>query len=167
MDFLKSHTDLNFRSDIISTKIKNEYNEETDFLTGDRVVYVQTDFSPVFPEEATIGDVPCRIWHYTQTLQCRRCMQSGHRAYEHDKCEAYNPPLDDVTIFWETHDPLSNFYMCKIKMYGKIFRNSEQIYQWCKLRFIERNDLAAEVLRCKTAKEVKKTFQTKFHTMNS
>ena len=40
-------------------------------------------------------------------------------------------------------------------MYGKIFGNSEQIYQWCRLRFSERNDLAAEVLRCKTAKQVK------------
>ncbi len=155
MQFLQSHPNLTLRSEIISNKILNEYNEETEYLSGDRHVYVQTDFSPVLPQEILIGDSKCRIWHYTQPLVCKRCGADDHRAYDTEKCMAYIPKPDDIKIFWRNNDPLSNFYMCKIRIYGKTFHSSEQAYQWAKLLFLGENSMAEEVLRCRTAKQAK------------
>ena len=48
--------------------------------SGERYVYVETDFEPVLPQEVTIGNAQCRIWHYTQPLKCRKL---GNRGIEH------------------------------------------------------------------------------------
>ena len=155
MEYLSSHPNLTLRSAIISNKILDENNRETKFLNGEKMIYVQTDFSPVFPKEATIGDVTCRIWHYTQKQNCKRCNGNGHRAYQTDLCDAYSPERPDTQIFWETSNPLSNFFICRIRIFGKLFNSSEQCYQWCKTRFIKRSDLAEKIMKCRTGKQVK------------
>ena len=155
LEFLSTHPTLKLRSNIISKKIMNEHNQETEFRSGERYVYVETDFEPVLPQEVTIGNAQCRIWHYTQPLKCRRCHNMGHRAYDHEKCPAYIEKPNDIQIFWENSDPLSNFYMCKIRIYGQTFRSVEHAYTWSKLRFAKYDEMAKESMYCKTARDVK------------
>ena len=37
------------------------HNQETEFRSGDRYVYVKTNFEPVLPQEVTIDNAQCRI----------------------------------------------------------------------------------------------------------
>ena len=96
------------------------HNQETEFRSGDQYMYVKTNFEPVLPQEVTIDNAQCRIWHYRQPLKCRRCHHMGHRAYDHKKCPAYIDKPNDIQIFWENSDPLSNFYMCKMGKHSAV-----------------------------------------------
>lgn len=147
---------LILRSDIISHKVRDEHNNDTEFLSGDRHMYVQTDFSPVFPEEIKFSGNPCRVWHYTQENVCRRCKEEGHRAFNTDQCPAFiDSPIDNITFFSQSSDPLCNFYQCNIRIYGEKFRSSEAAYQWAKMRFIGRYDYAHDIMRSSSAVQAK------------
>ncbi len=63
------------------------------------------------------------------------------------------PP--NIKIFWESSNPLSNFYLCRIKIYGKLFRSAEHAYVWCKLRFAGNPELTEQIRHYRTAKQVK------------
>ena len=67
-------------------------------------------------------------------------------------CDAYSPERPDTQIFWETSNPLSNFFICRIRIFGKLFHSSEQDGA---MRFINRSDLAEKIMKCRTAKQVK------------
>ena len=52
MKYLRDQPQLTIRSNVITGKIRNSNNELTDFLNGDRYVYVEQGFSPVLDQQA-------------------------------------------------------------------------------------------------------------------
>lgn len=60
----------------------------------------------------------------------------------------------DKVIFWGSF--LSNWYPCKIKYNGLDFSSSEQLFMWMKAKHFKDEEIADEILNCKTPKESKK-----------
>ena len=60
----------------------------------------------------------------------------------------------DKVIFWGSF--LSNWYPCKIKYKGLDFSSSEQLFMWMKAKHFKDEEIADEILKCKTPKEAKK-----------
>ena len=61
---------------------------------------------------------------------------------------------DDVIIFWKQHNVFSNFHMCNLSVFG-----IEHAYQYCKLRYIDQEELADEILLCDTPRQAKTSLQ--------
>ena len=155
MKYLRDQPQLIIRSNVVAGKIRNGNNELTDFLNGDRYVYVEQGFSPVLDQQAMIDGHMCRVWHPNQALKCTRCSQHGHRTTESDKCPAYIDEPEEVDIFWLSNNTFSNFYMCNINIFDLDFKSAEHCYQYCKLRYIGQNELAQDVLLCDTPRQAK------------
>ena len=60
----------------------------------------------------------------------------------------------DKVIFWGSF--LSNWYPCKIKYKELDFSSSEQLFMWMKAKHFKDEEIADEILKCKTPKEAKK-----------
>ena len=50
---------------------------------------------------------------------------------------------------------MSNYFPCRMKMHNIDFPSSEHAYQWRFLQYIDKSDLAEEVLKAPTAAEAK------------
>ena len=72
----------------------------------------------------------------------------------YDKCEAYIDDANVVTIK-SPKFPLCNYYPCRIKMHNMEFPSSEHAYHWRFLMYIDKPELAQEVLDAETAAEAK------------
>ena len=155
MNYLRTQPQIRIRSDVITGKIRNANNELTEFLNGDRYVYVEAGFSPVLEQETTINGHTCRIWHSNQAMKCKRCSGDNHRTTDAVECPAYIDEPEDVIIFWESKHVFSNFYMCNIKLFDLDFKSAEHCYQYCKLRYIGQDELAQEILLCDTPRQAK------------
>ena len=155
MKYLRSQSQLKLRSNIIAGKIRNNNNELTDFLNGDRYVYVEQRFSPVLEQEVMIDGHPCRVWHPNQALKCKGCSQDGHRTTDCDMCPAYIEEPKDAIIFWQSTHIFSNFYMCNFRLFDLDFKSSEHCYQYCKLKYIGQEEHAHDVLHCDTPRQAK------------
>ena len=68
-------------------------------------------------------------------------------------------PIDisdqNVLIVKSPKHPMSNYFPCHIKMHNIYFPSSEHAYQWRFLRYIEKSNLADEVMKAPTAAEAK------------
>ena len=155
IQFLREHSNVTLRSSIVCDRIRDNNNHLTDCFNGNRHVYVQSGFTPVLPEIATIGNHKCRIYHESQALSCKRCHEDGHRAIDINVCPAYIPEDNTIQIFWRSWDPLSNFYECKLEIYDHVFYSSEHAYQYQKMAHIGNEKLANEVLQAQTPKDAK------------
>ena len=155
IQFLREHSNVTLRSSIVCDRIRNNNNHLTDCFNGNRHVYVQSGFTPVLPEIATIGNHKCRIYHESQALSCKRCHEDGHRAIDINVCPAYIPEDNTIQIFWRSWDPLSNFYECKLEIYDHVFYSSEHAYQYQKMAHIGNEKLANEVLQAQTPRDAK------------
>ena len=96
-NYLRTQPQIRIRSDVITGKIRNANNELTEFLNGDRYVYVEAGFSPDLEQEATINGHTCRIWHSNQAMKCKRCSEDDHRTTDADKCTLMNQKM---LSFW-------------------------------------------------------------------
>ena len=148
-----NYPEIYLRSNIINGKVRNSNNELTDYLNGDRYIYVRQGFAAL-PKELTIGEQRCRVWHTSQSNKCKRCRMDGHKTESRD-CPAYIQVQNDNIIFWESKDVLSNFYPCDVSYADKVFKSSEHAYQYAKLDFLGESDMAAEVLAANTGKQAK------------
>ena len=151
----ENYTHICVRSKVMAARIMDQNNRPTDFLNGDRFLYVESGFDPVLPKEITIGDVQCRVWHPSQELKCKRCFDHGHRAHDVEKCPAYIESQKNARIFWKDSDVLSNFYKCSVYAFDRNFKSAEHAYQWAKLTYLDLHDLAEEVMNCGTPREAK------------
>ena len=131
MNYLRTQPQIRIRSDVITDKIRNANNELTEFLNGDRYVYVEAGFSPVLEQEATINGHTCGIWHTNQAMKCKQCCGDDHRTTDADKCPAYIDDQEDD------------------------FKSAEHCYQYCKLRNIGQEEIAQEILLCDTPRQAK------------
>ena len=157
LNFLeKEHPHILIRSNVIFARVPSRDNNLTQFLSGDRVVYVKQGFFPVLPKNAQINSEPCKIWHKNQEIICKRCGSDRHRGIDNDKCEAYdeNPNIEG---FRDDNHPCSNFYVCqsKITVFGKQWPTSEHPYQYRKLMENGYDELAEEIVNAPTARAAK------------
>ena len=71
---------IKLRSPVEYAKARNDQNELTEWLNGDRTVFVDS-FSDPLPRVTWIGDSKVRIYHRGQpkpVIKCTRCLQEGH-----------------------------------------------------------------------------------------
>ena len=110
LDYLSHRPNLTLRSSVISGKIRNHRNKLTDFLNGDRYVYVEAGFTPVLDPDVTLdGGHKCKVWHANQALKCKRCSNEGHRTTDINPCPAYDYDYDyDYEIILFRHKNKNN-----------------------------------------------------------
>ena len=152
--YLRDHPQIQVRSNIFYSRIRVN-NRNTNYRSGDRYVFVEANFSPPLPENTQIGHYNVRVWHRSQEMFCKRCNMNTHRTMETTECDNYRADRGTIIAFKEDWDILSNYFMCKISVYGHTFRSAEQAYQWRKCRDCLRDDLAAQILRAPTPHKAK------------
>ena len=149
LQFLDDQPGVIIKSKVVSGKIRNERNELTNYYSGERIVYVRGDFSPVLPMYTDIGTHKIRVWHSAQYDACKRCRHIDHGYLETDKCNAYLHD-DDVIAFRSPNYVLCNFYEAKFFVYNSYFTSVEQAYQWRKMKHIGQEAYALEISKSKT-----------------
>ena len=149
LQFLNDQPGVIIKSKVVSGKIRNERNELTNYYSGERIVYVKGDFSPVLPMYTDIGTHKIRVWHSAQYDACKRCRHIDHGYLETDKCNAYLHD-DDVIVFRSPNYVLCNFYEAKFFVYNSHFTSVEQAYQWRKMKLIGQEAYALEISKSKT-----------------
>ena len=87
----------------------------------------------------------CKIYHKLQENACRRCRNVGHLASDLSKCPAYIEDNDVIAIRFP-NCIYSNYYICKIRVFGMDFLSSEHAYQWRFAKDVGTNKLANEIL---------------------
>ena len=84
------------KTDAIHGRIRDEKsNILTQFLSGDRFVYVKGNFSPVLPSLANLNSSKCRIFHTSPKNACMRCR---HLTTDTERCEAYSNGLNVIIV---------------------------------------------------------------------
>ena len=155
MDYVYSQPDIHVKTrNMIHARLRNKAGQLTPFHSGDRFIYVRGGFRRALPSVVDIDHQRCRIFHHSQEQSCSRCRYIGHRIDDTASCEAYTNEQDIITIR-SPKNPLCNYYMCTISIYGHTFHSSEQAYQWKYTDYIGRNDLAQEILTTKTPEKAK------------
>ena len=158
-------------------KARNENNELTDWLNGDRIVFFDK-FEEPLSRKTWIGDTSIRIFHRDQSSMthkhCTNCHQDGDfkRQCTSEPCcivcnrnshcsgdkawpGTLKHKLKHVTTFAGKADPLSNFYPCEVKVLGMLHRSSEHAYQYSKVIQTGKDKVAERIL------EAKSTYQAK------
>ena len=159
-------------------KVRNERNELTDILNGDRIAFTEPFASPL-PRRTIIGSSHCVIFHRGQKRWdkplCNNCYQEGHfrnQCQNSSACVVCKQPGHSpgdvecpgtakhkhrcVTPFQGYEDPLSNFYPCQIKVFGVSTSSAEHAYQYSKAVQCGHPDVATEILSAKTALQAKR-----------
>ena len=154
LSFLRSQEGIIVKTGIIPARLRDNENRLTPFLSGDRFVYVKGNFSPVLHPSAILGGSKCKVLHKSQHEACLRCRHLNHKTHETHKCDAYSDDQEVITIK-SPLSPLSNYFMCSVKVFGHNFVSSEHAYQWRFLTYLDLHDLAHEVLNSSTAAEAK------------
>ena len=167
---------IKLKSAIGYAKARNEQNELTDWLNGDRFVFVEK-FDDPLPRKTWINDSSVRIFHRDQPstkAHCTKCHQEGHyksQCTDEYRCivckESGHMPGDErctgtakqnhkqVTAFAGRFDPLSNFYPCEVRIFGMKYRSSEHAYQYAKAIQIGKDKVANRILEATSAYQAK------------
>ena len=167
---------INMRGSVEYAKARNEKNELTEWLNGDRTVYVDS-FSDPLPRITWIGDSKVRIFHRGQpkpAVKCTRCQQDNHfrsQCTNEKAClvckQSGHEPGDvecpgtakqshkKVTVFSGRDNPLSNFFPCDIKVYGILHRSAEHAYQYTKAQQAGKDKIAERILQARSAYQAK------------
>ena len=128
----------------------------SNFMNGDRFIYVRGQFSPPFERNVMLGDYPVRIWHTSQSRSCLRCHLDDHSTNQTDKCAAYRPHQNNVEPFKHPNNVLTNYYPCDIKLDGQVFKSAEHCYLWHKCTDLMEPELAERVFSASTPEEAKR-----------
>ena len=60
------------------------------YINGDRIIYIAPNPTPPLLKETVIEGHPCKIWHKSQKIYCKRCDTHGHRTSDVGLCESYD-----------------------------------------------------------------------------
>ena len=154
LQYLNNQEGMTVKTGVIAGRLRDKNNNLTQYLSGDRIVYVKGNFSPVLHTVATINNNKCKIWHQSQKLACQRCRCLGHHTSEMDKCDAYVEDPDVITIRSPQY-VLCNYYPSHLKVFKTEFSSSEHVYQWRFLKHIGEDNMAQEVLESSSPAEAK------------
>ena len=141
LSFFRGLHHIRLKSKVIYARERIGGEAMSQYINGDRIIYIATNPTPPLPKETVIEGHPCRIWHKSQKNYCKRCDTHGHRTSDVGLCESYDADAP-VTPFRADSNPLSNFFKCRIDFQGQTFNSSEHIYQYTKCSFLNRSDLA-------------------------
>lgn len=158
-----------------------ETHQLSDWLNGDRICYAE-NFQTPLPRTAFIGDTKVRFFHEGQEQPteklCTRCYATDHfrsrcpnpascircRKASHgpgERCEAsLEVAQDDVRPIQGKEDVLSNFYPCKISVFGIEAKSAEHAYQYSKAIQKGEIDAAKKILEARNASDAK--YQSRF-----
>ena len=125
----------------------------SEWFNGDVIIYSRPLRTPL-PRYAYVADKTIRIFHNGQAAPeklCTRCFSKQHtrgqcrnsavcvrcrnpdKAPGHDDCVAMlQQPSDGVHAVYGADDPLSAFYNCDLKVFGRNFTSAEHAYQYTK-----------------------------------
>ena len=167
---------IKLKSKVEYSKTRDDNNELTDWLNGDRIIFVEK-FEDPLPRKTWINDTSVRIFHRDQPTSkpyCSRCHQDGHYRSQcvNDECcivckESNHQPGDEmcsgsakqphkhVTVFAGKNDPLSNFYPCDIRIFGVKHKSAEHAYQYSKAIQIGKDKIANRILEASSAYQAK------------
>ena len=154
-EFLMTQKQVHLTSDIFYDKIKDQYNIPTQYYNGDRYIFAVDNIKPPLPESAVIGGVQCKIWHRSQSVFCQRCKMRDHNTSDVDKCSSYIEH-QNVVAFKSPAHPFSNFHRCGIKLDGQIYPSAEHAYQFLKLTYLGKLDMAESVMNAHKAADAKR-----------
>ena len=124
------------------------------FINGDRFVYVSSDVTPPLPKETVIAGHPCRIWHPSQKNFCKRCASHGHRTVDVDICESHEADCV-VAASRADRNPLRNYYMSNITHADMNYTSVEHYYQSEFCHHCGRDDVAQQVYGVPTPRQAK------------
>ena len=154
LSFFRGLHHIRLKSKVIYAKERIGGEAMSQYINGDRIIYIAPNPTPPLPKETVIEGHPCRIWHKSQKNYCKRCDTHGHRTSDVGLCESYDADAP-VTPFRADSNPLSNFFKCRIDFQGQTFNSSEHIYQYTKCSFLNRSDLADRIISSDSPREAK------------
>ena len=123
----------------------------SNFLNGDRFVFIKGQCFPPLERNVMLGDYPVRIWHASQSKSCARCHHDDHNTSQTDKCVAYQQKQDDVEPFRHPNNVLLINFPCKITFDRQEFNSAEHCYQWLKWTELMEPELAERVFKTPSA----------------
>ena len=154
LSFFRGLPHIRLKSKVIYAKERIGGEQMSPHINGDRFIYIAPNPSPPLSKETVIEGHPCRIWHKSQKNYCKRCDTHGHRTSDVGLCESYDADAP-VTPFRADSNPLSNYFKCRIDFQGQAFNSSEHIYQYTKCSFLNRSDLADQIISGESPREAK------------
>ena len=153
--YLIDHPHITVLSDVCYSTMRNG-TRNTNYRSGDRYVLVESGFSPSLPENTQIGEYNVRVWHRSQEVFCKRCNTANmHKTGDITECENYRADTGHVVAFKDDWNILSNYFICKVSVFGKIFRSAEHAYQWKKCMDCLKEDLAELIMSAPTPQKAK------------
>ena len=78
-----------------------------------------------------------------------------HNTSDVDKCSSYIE-YQDIVAFKSPAHPFSNFHRCGIKLDGQIYPSAEHAYQFLKLTYLGKLDMAESVMNAPKAADAKR-----------
>ena len=150
--YLKEQKDIIMKSDIIMSKSRRADKRLTNYLNGNRHVYLEEGFKPL-PKQVTLGNKKIYISHASQLKKCMRCKNDGHNTSDITKCDAY---IENEDIILFNSGIMSNMHDCKLRIDNRVFATSEHAYQYAKAVKLDRLDIADQILKTKNPYEAKK-----------
>lgn len=89
----------------------------------------------------------------TKGLRCVVCGSNNHQTLKGTCPKRRHQPLRNLIAFGMNgkNDILSNFYICSLKVFHRIFKSVEHAYQYMKAVYYDRTELAEEICRQPTA----------------
>ena len=119
--------DYTFKLDVIKARDQIRRNVYSEFITGDRFVYVKAPLPAPFPHNSILMDNRCSLWHSTQNVRCKRCSSTSHSTENYLSCPAY-VANQDIRLVRDPMDPLCNWFPCDMVYNGVTFASSEHAY---------------------------------------
>lgn len=156
-NYLREHPHITVTSNVGYSKLQSKSKKDDMlYMSGERFVYAEADFTPALPGNTQIGNYNVRIFHRSQEVFCKRCKTKNmHKTSDVHECAAYRDDQDSVIAFRGDCNIFSNFFICKVNVFGMDFRSAEHAYQWRKCLDCLRPDLAAKITKAATPKRAK------------
>ena len=168
---------IKLKTKIEYAKARNENNELTEWLNGDRIIFVEK-FDEPLPRKTWISGSSVRIFHRDQPNNtkrvCSNCQQEGHfkQQCSNDPCcvvckgKKHSPgdkecpgtaknPHKSVTVFAGRQDVLSNFYLCDVNIFGFTHKSSEHAFCYAHAIQTGKDKVAERILQAGSALQAK------------
>ena len=142
---------IELTTDVRYSKERDDDGKLTAFLNGDRYVYAKSPITPPLTIRSSIADLSCRVYHPSQSNNCKVCGAAGHKTKD-SACPAYISPQDNVLTFVSYQNPLSNMWMGEeIEYDGRRYKSVEHCYQATKALHADMFDLHDEIMAARHA----------------
>ena len=119
LSFFCGLPNIRLKSKVIYAKERIGGEAMSQYINGDRIIFIAPNPTPLLPKETVIEGHPCGSWH--KKNYCKKCDTHGHRTSDIGLCESYDADAP-VTPFQADSNPLSNFLKGRIDFQGGTLR---------------------------------------------